>query len=183
MDLSSCATPDLVADHLLDVMRSFRGRHYGESIDLLDHSLCTAANARLAGASDELVVAALFHDLGHDGADGVGLADHADVAARALDGSFGRAVVEPIRWHVEAKRYLVTVEPSYLARLSDASLETLRLQGGSLTDDDVIRWEANPFAADAVALRRWDDDGKSVGAAFPPLDDYRELIVGLASTR
>ena len=55
------------------------GRHYGESVTQLAHGLQCAAHARAAGADDDLVLAALLHDVGHFrwGAPGAPQAPHA----------------------------------------------------------------------------------------------------------
>ena len=71
------------------------------------------------------------------------------------------SVVEPVRWHVEAKRYLVATDPVYLDVLSEASIATLHQQGGACTPDEAAAFEAREYAAAAVAFRRWDDAGKA----------------------
>ena len=77
-----------------------------------------------------------------------------------LAGLFPPAVTAPIALHVRAKRYLCAVDPSYLAVLSPGSVASLERQGGPLSADEVAAFEANPGWADAVALRRWDDQAK-----------------------
>ena len=155
---------------------------YGERVDMLSHALQAAACARRDGASDELVLAALLHDVGHvlAGATGAvtewGAPDHAEVGARHLQAWLPPGVVEPVRGHVEAKRYLVATDPSYLAVLSPASVATLHQQGGACTPDEAAAFEAREHAAAAVALRRWDDAGKQAGLDVLPLAAYRSLI-------
>ena len=48
-----------------------------------------------------------------------------------LRGLFGPGVLEPIRLHVEAKRYLCYLEPHYEASLSEDSKRSLALQGAA----------------------------------------------------
>jgi predicted HD phosphohydrolase len=74
-----------------------------------------------------------------------------------LASSFGADVLEPIRLHVQAKRYLVTVDPPYVQTLSAASAYTLQLQGGPMSPDEVRLFLALPHAEEALSLRRWDD--------------------------
>ena len=93
-----------------------------------------------------------------------------------LRGSLPAAVIEPVRLHVQAKRYLVATDASYLAGLSSASVHSLGLQGGAMSPAECRRFETTPFAEDAVALRRWDDSAKIPGRKTPPLAYYLPLL-------
>ena len=129
-----------------------------------------------------LVAAALLHDVGHFVAidDIGGLADIDDVhelrGVAVLVRDFPPAVVEPIRLHVAAKRYLVAIDPGYAAGLSSASVHSLAQQGGPMTTAEIARFEALPFAEDAVRLRRWDDLAKTPGRETPGLAYYLALV-------
>jgi len=169
-----------IVHHLLALVDSMSEHAYGERVDMLRHSLQTAACARAAGEPDAIVLAALLHDvghvIGHDRAGAWGLPDHAEVGARYLQQWLPPDVVEPIRRHVAAKRYLVATDPTYHDQLSEASIESLREQGGPFDDEEAIAFELEPFADEATRLRRYDDDGKVDGLDVAPLGDYRELI-------
>jgi predicted HD phosphohydrolase len=169
-------------DRLLEPLRDAGGRAYlGEPVTVLEHSLQAASLAEQEGAATEAVVAALLHDLGwllHGGPRA-----HERRAAAHLERHFGPAVVEPIRLHVEAKRYLATVEPAYRELLSAASIRTMALQGGPMNATEVKAFLDVPFARDAVALRRIDDRAKVPGARTPGLDHYRELVEPLFTRR
>ena len=151
-----------------------------ESVTALAHALQCAQLAEWAGADGPLVAAALLHDVG----DLVGPAPDSDAAdnrheLRALDvlrGAFGPEVLDPIRLHVAAKRYLVATEPGYAATLSPASVLSLSLQGGPMGEAEQRRFEEEPFAPQAVLLRRWDDAAKTPGKATPSLDYYLALL-------
>lgn len=169
------------------------GRHtYDEELSQLDHGLQTAALATAEGASDELVVAALLHDIGHlldlEASEGrwtptdVDL-DHESVGARHLAGVFPPAVTGPVALHVRAKRYRSAVDPAYLATLSEGSTASLANQGGPMTPSEVEAFERNPGFADAVALRRWDDGGKVDGLEVPSLESYRPMLERVAASR
>ena len=86
-----------------------------------------------------------------------------------------------MRLHVDAKRYLCAVEPGYFARLSEASVYTLAVQGGPMTPEQVAHFEAVPYARDAVRLRRWDEAAKDPHLDAPGFEHYRNLIAGLLS--
>jgi len=171
------------AAEVLALYERWGGDRYDEEVAQLDHALQTAARAAEAGAADALVAAALLHDVGHLLAlAGRERAPHERSGAAFLAARFPPAVTGPIALHVDAKRYLCAVEPSYHAGLSAGSRRSLARQGGPFTPDETAAFEAVPGWDDAVALRRWDDAGKVVGAPVPPLDTYEDLLWSLART-
>ena len=91
----------------------------------------------------------------------------------------GAAVTEPVRLHVQAKRYLCATEPGYFALLSQESDRTLELQGGPMTADQAAAFEALPFARDAVAVRRWDDQAKDPAVTPPEFAHFEPLLRSL----
>ena len=93
----------------------------------------------------------------------------------ALKGVFPAAVLDPIRLHVDAKRYLCAVDAAYWAALSDDSKRSLQLQGGTFSPQDAARFIAQPYAQDAVRLRRWDDLAKVAGCETPALEHYLDI--------
>jgi phosphonate degradation associated HDIG domain protein len=175
-------------DEVLALYERWGASRYDEAVFQLAHALQTAALARAAGAGDEVVAAALLHDVGHllDLVDGVGQRDRTVDQRHEARGSawlaelFAPAVTAPIALHVRAKRYLVTVDPAYADVLSSGSTASLERQGGSLDAAAVASFEANPGWEDAVALRRWDDQAKVDGLAVPGLASYRPLLDSLA---
>jgi phosphonate degradation associated HDIG domain protein len=157
-----------------------------EPVTALQHALQCAQLAEWAHADDALVAAAFLHDIGHFiAADGGEQLDdrHEMQALPLLAPRFGPEVLEPIRLHVAAKRYLVATDPGYLRGLSMASVHSLGLQGGAMTAAEVAAFEATPFAMDAVQLRRWDDLAKVPGQTTPSLDYYLALIDDLQRSR
>lgn len=152
-----------------------------EPVTALAHALQCAQLAEWAHADESLVIAALLHDLGQliDGGMHEALQDDAhELRALALlsSGGLGPAVTEPIRLHVQAKRYLVSQERGYLETLSAASVHSLSLQGGPMAGDECQRFLVQPYAAAALQLRRWDDLAKHPGKHTPPLAYYLSLI-------
>jgi phosphonate degradation associated HDIG domain protein len=151
-----------------------------EPVTALQHALQCAQLAEWAHADATLVAAALLHDLGHfldarrdeDNVDDL----HEYRALPLLAEGFGPAVIEPIRLHVQAKRYLVVTDPGYAATLTPASAHSLALQGGPMSREEVRAFEALPFAEQAVMLRRWDDLAKEPGKQTPPLAYYLALL-------
>jgi len=167
-----------LVDVVMDLLAAGAGVSYRERVTMLDHALQSAALAAADGAGDEMVLACLLHDFGHilGSAGRWGLPGHAEVGARALQPLLAPAIVEPIRSHVAAKRYRVAVEPAYHDRLSLASQMSLAEQGGPLEADDAEMFASGAFAAEALRLRAYDDEGKVEGLAVPPLETYRDLI-------
>ncbi|MBV8467811.1 MAG: phosphohydrolase [Burkholderiales bacterium] len=159
----------------------------GEAITQREHGLQAAWLAERDGADDALIAASLLHDLGHmlfeqaDSALASGEDDlHQYRVLPFLRGLFPAAVVEPIGLHVEAKRYLCATEPGYLESLSEASVMSLALQGGSMDADMARQFAVRPYAAAAIALRRYDDQAKVVGLATPGLEHFMPRLRALA---
>lgn len=173
-----------VIAEIFDLFAVHGSSNYDEGVTLEDHSLQTAALAVVEAADEELVVAALLHDLGHllqaraRGNENY-LAtdwDHDVVAAEWLRPHFVQRIVEAVGQHVAAKRWLCATDPTYVAGLSAASVASLASQGGPFTPADANAWVRFPGADDAIRLRRWDDNGKVAGLNIPALDDYRPLL-------
>lgn len=157
---------------------------YGaEAVSQRAHALQCAHLAEMEGASPALITASLLHDLGHllhqlgedpaaTGHDDV----HQYIALPFLRGLFGEDVLAPIRLHVDAKRYLCAAEPGYRDALSFASRRSLQLQGGIYTAPEADAFISQPYARDAVALRRWDDRAKTVGLHTPDLAHFAAVM-------
>ncbi|HEY3951620.1 HD domain-containing protein [Phenylobacterium sp.] len=157
------------------------GRCYGEGVSQAEHALQCARLAEDDGASDSLIAAALLHDVGHlledDGAAELGLdARHELAGARALARLFGPAVRRPIALHVAAKRWLCLTEAGYHEALSPASRASLELQGGRFEPLEAAAFECRAYWREAVALRRFDDLGKSLEPCGRSFTDYLPLL-------
>lgn len=153
----------------------------------LQHALQCAAWAAEAGSPDSLIAAALLHDLGHLLYDQRGAelsATHDDVhqykALPFLRPHLPAEVLEPIKLHVDAKRYLCGTVAGYWDTLSDGSKRSLALQGGPFTADEAQAFLQQPQAAEAVLLRRWDDLSKDPARVVPDFETYRALLTRLA---
>ena len=172
----------------------------GEPVTQLEHALQSAQLAEQSGADAALVVAALLHDLGHMVNDHGetptlrGIDDrHEYVALPFLRGLFDEAVLQPIRLHVDAKRYLCArghVAPGgsingaqYWANLSADSKRSLELQGGIFTDAEAQRFISQPHAKGAVSVRLWDDAAKIQNDKTPPLSHYLAIAETIALRR
>ena len=160
----------------------------GEPVTQLEHALQTAWLAERAGASPALVSASLLHDIGHmvndcgetpteRGVDDL----HQYHALAALRGVFGEDVLEPIHWHVDAKRYLCFARPEYHASLSPDSKRSLALQGGIFSADEAQAFAARRRAGEAVQLRLWDDLAKVAGERTPDWAHFEAILEQVVS--
>jgi len=155
-----------------------------EAVSALEHALQCAQLAEWAHADNALVAAAFLHDLGQlldAPAEAVLHDDQHESRALVLlsSGGFGAEVLEPIRLHVQAKRFLVGSDPAYAESLSAASLHSLSLQGGRMNAEERLLLLAQPQASRAIQLRRWDDLAKHPGKRTPPLAYYLDLLDGV----
>jgi phosphonate degradation associated HDIG domain protein len=169
---------------VLDILTSQGNAQYGrEAVSQLEHALQCATLAKSANRSDELITACLLHDLGHlihdlgeDVADR-GIDDrHEYRAIPVLQSLFESAVTEPIRLHVDAKRYLCAVDPTYWDSLSPASKHSLELQGGVFSPEAAEEFICQPHAKEAVQLRIWDDRAKVAQASTPDLEYFVPIL-------
>lgn len=173
-----------VIDSIFSLISRFADENYGEDVTQLEHVLQCGELARRDGASDSLIAAALLHDIGQFlndaglAAESLGVdARHEVSGAAFLAPNFEPEVIEPVRLHVAAKRYLCAVEPGYGDSLSSASVLSLSLQGGPMDPSEIAQFETGPFFHDAVRLRRYDDQGKRPDWVVPGLESYRPLLL------
>ena len=168
------------ADELLELLVERGSGQYGyEPVTQLEHALQSAMLAELAGDSAALIVAALFHDIGH-------LVEDADVtqlergqddrhemrAVEVLRRCFDSEVCGPVALHVSAKRFLCATEPGYLATLSPASQQSLIVQGGVMSAEEVARFRGMRHFPAALRLRRYDDTAKLVDCHTPSAEHF-----------
>ena len=180
---ASAGEGDLDVDEILDYLAAGANRTLSPSLAVtqLDHALQTAALLAQQYPDDiELAVAGLVHDVGHllpGGRDET----HAADAAAAVRAALGERVAGIVGLHVEAKRYLVATEGGYGGVLSGDSVVSLDRQGGALAAGELAAFEALPLAADAVLLRRADDQAKADGLEVPGIGHWVPVLRKLAT--
>ncbi|WNK19908.1 HD domain-containing protein [Halomonas piscis] len=178
---------DNIVEFIADIFSRRGGDSYlGEDVTMSEHMLQSARLAEKAKAPDTLVAAALLHDIGHytsefpeesleQGQDNY----HETSGARVLQDFFPESVIQPIELHVAAKRYLCATSDDYFSRLSPASVNSLNVQGGPMSREEVEEFEKNTYYKDALRLRVWDDEGKDANMETPPFSHYMPLLKGL----
>ena len=173
-----------VVDYLLELLEK-KGSdiQYGnEDVTQLEHALQCAEMAEEDNKSDAFITAALLHDIGHliyedkdpihDGKDGL----HEDLGANYLSKYFGEEVTLPIRAHVASKRYLAAIEVGYYEELSEASKESLKVQGGIFSKEEAEAFINKPQMKEAVEMRRFDDQAKILNKKTPSVDHFRKYV-------
>lgn len=177
-------TPDNIVAFLGSIFERRGGEEYlGEPVTMGEHMLQGATIAEQNGQSEEVVVGALLHDIGHFTSEfGTFSMDdtedrhHEEAGAEVLERFFPRVITDCVRCHVAAKRYLCATRPDYLARLSPASLHSLSLQGGPMDSAEVAAFEQNPNLKQIIAVRYLDEAGKRTGMATPDFWHFAPMV-------
>lgn len=159
--------------------------YIGEPVSQLEHALQCAYFAEKAGHSQEVILACLFHDIGHFASEtkqrnmeNLGIVHHEWIGAKiAYDLGLSAKVALLIGHHVNAKRYLAGKKKDYLARLSEASKKTLAFQGGVMSDDEMHQFECNPHYKDILRVRIHDEKAKQLNLKVPDLHYYRSYLL------
>ena len=169
---------------LEDIFERRGGEEYlGEPVTMAEHMLQGATIAEQNGEPEIIVVSALLHDIGHftsefgmfsmeDTKDRL----HEDAGAKVLQNFFPQLVIDCVRYHVAAKRYLCATRPSYFYRLSEASVHSLNLQGGPMCGDEVKEFEKNPYLKDILKVRYLDEAGKREDMSIPSFSYFAPMV-------
>ncbi|PRC92773.1 HD domain-containing protein [Solimicrobium silvestre] len=181
----------LSVQHITELFSNADTHLYGgEAITHQQHALQTAWMAEQANEDDALIIACLLHDLGHmlfgqgDEYLACGIDDrHEQKIVPFLSLLFPAEVLEPIRWHVDAKRYLCYADPYYQAALSEASKMSMELQGGVMNEADALCFFNRRYAQAALALRRYDDAAKVPNLVVPEFTHYFPRLLALTEKK
>jgi len=180
----STLTPDTIVDFIEGIFaRRASDEYIGEPVTISEHMRQCAEYAEREGAGDTLIAAALLHDIGHftnefpaDAADQGIDSVHEEAGARVLQDFFPPLIHDCVRYHVDAKRYLCATDPSYFDKLSAASVHSLNLQGGPMSEAEVNAFRENPHLDAILKVRIWDDIGKDPDHAAPDFAYYKPLL-------
>ena len=171
-----------IVDEIINKYQNNHSLYIGEKVTITEHMIQTAMLSEENHSSESLICACLLHDYGHfiiedpdrlvsKSIDG----KHEDIGFNFLNNYFRPEVVEPIRLHVQAKRYLCR-EKSYWSALSEASKVSLKLQGGVMNDNEAKKFISFKFHDKAILLRKYDDEGKIPNTKIKKIEEYRDLI-------
>lgn len=160
--------------------------YIGEPVSQVEHMCQAAQLAEAEGYSEEIILAAFFHDIGHfcehimlvEQMNGFGVVDHEKLGADFLRSKgFSETISSLVQNHVQAKRYLTYHFPSYYEQLSEASKKTLEFQGGVMTLEEAMLFELNDLFDLHIKLRRWDEKAKLEKQPEPSLQKYKDMAI------
>ena len=150
---------------------------------MAEHMLQGAAIAEKNNQPEEIIVSALLHDIGHFTSEfGTYSPDdtedryHETAGARVLEPYFPTVITDCVRHHVAAKRYLCAVKPKYFDNLSEASVHSLYLQGGPMSEEEVAAFEKQPHLSEIVQVRCLDEAGKQADMETPGFAHYKPML-------
>ena len=129
---------------------------------------------------NSVICASFLHDIGHligmqnndpimqdintfNGAS-LGIVGHEGIGSAYLhDLGFPAIVCNLVFNHVASKRYLCTTKPGYINNLSDASKETMKLQGGLMTSSEITNFQNDSITSWQlkIKIREYDDMAKN----------------------
>ncbi len=157
--------------------------YLGEPVTMAEHMLQGATIAERNGLDEEIIVGALLHDIGHFTSEfGTFSMDdtedrfHEEAGAQVLSSYFPSVIVDCVRHHVAAKRYLCATKPDYFKRLSEASVHSLNLQGGPMSPDEVADFERNPNLKKIIQVRYLDEAGKQADMETPDFWHFAPMV-------
>ena len=171
-----------IIDKIVSNFINNKSLYIGEKVTISEHMIQTAMIAEKVKSSNSLICSCLLHDYGHfiledpdklvrkkiDG-------KHEDIGYEYLKKFFKKDVVEPIKYHVLAKRYLAK-EKKYFNSLSEASKISLKLQGGVLNKKESKEFEKKDFFKQTIKLRKFDEIAKRTDMKMKSIIEYKNLL-------
>ena len=172
--------------HILDkIISNFinnKSLYIGEKLTMSEHMIQSAMLAEKAKCDDNLVCSCLLHDYGHfiiedpdnlvkNNKDG----EHESIGYEYLKTFFNKEIVEPIKYHVIAKRYLAR-KKKYFNFLSEASKKSLKLQGGVLNDKESKEFKKNKYFKKSILVRKFDEAAKKNNIKMKSIDSFKSLL-------
>ena len=171
-----------IVDKIVSNFKNNNSLYIGENVTIAEHMIQSAMMAEKSKSNNNLVCACLLHDYGHfilDNPDELVRkkqdGKHEEIGYEYLKKFFKKEIVEPIKHHVIAKRYLAR-DKKYFDRLSEASVVSLELQGGVLDTKEAKLFENQEFFKEAIMLRKFDEAAKKVGVKIKDIIQYKDLL-------
>ena len=171
-----------IIDKIITNFTNNKSLYIGEKVTMSEHMIQTAMLAEIAKCDDNLICSSLLHDYGHfilENPDELVELDmdgqHENIGYEYLKTFFKKEIVEPIKYHVLAKRYLAK-DKKYFNLLSEASKTSLKLQGGILNQEESIKFESQEFFKPSILLRKFDEAAKRTNLKMKSIHDYKKLL-------
>ena len=171
-----------IIDKIFSNFINNKSLYIGEKVTISEHMIQSAMIAEKAKSPRSLICSCLLHDYGH-----FILENPDDLVRKKVDGKheyigyeylkkfFKKEVVEPIKYHVLAKRYLAR-NKKYFNSLSDASKTSLKLQGGVLNIKESKEFKKKDFFKHSIKLRKFDEVAKKTNIKIKSIVDYKQLL-------
>ena len=164
--------------------------YIGEGVTQLEHMTQSAMIAEGENQPQEVILAAFFHDLGHilddyrdlensnvETMGDFGVKDHEKVGADFLRSKgIEYPIPELVENHVKAKRYLTYKYPEYYNNLSDGSKNTLRYQGGPMSEVEAVLFERDPLFKTSLKMREYDERSKEQNIQLNSIQYYENKL-------
>ena len=171
-----------IIEKIISNFKNNKSLYIGENVTIAEHMIQSAMVAEKTKSKDNLICSCLLHDYGHfivedpdelvkNNQDG----KHEDIGYEYLKKFFKKDIVEPIKYHVLAKRYLAR-DKKYYKKLSEASKISLKLQGGILNNKEANLFEKDEFFKDSIKLRKFDESAKKIGVNIKDISEYKDLL-------
>ena len=171
-----------VVDKIISNFVNNKSLYIGEKVTMSEHMIQTAMLAEKAKCDDNLICSCLLHDYGHFilenpdelvklNVDG----HHENIGYEYLKSFFKKEILEPIKYHVLAKRYLAK-DKRYFDLLSEASKTSLKLQGGALNQEECTKFETQEYFKASILLRKFDEAAKRTNLEMKSIHDYQKLL-------
>lgn len=180
---TTCSDP---IQQVLELFEKWGAYDYiGEEVTQTEHMIQSAMLAESEGATEEEILGALFHDVGHlvtiqnieNQMGSLGQMGHENIGAHYLKQlGFSDTVCKLVCSHVGTKRYLVAKDKNYYHELSEASKQTLEYQGGPMNEDEMIEYEKDPLLSSYLKIRSWDDRAKIPDLPIKKISDYMTMM-------
>ena len=172
-----------IIDKIISNFINNKSLYIGENLTISEHMIQSAMIAEKAKSPKNLICSCLLHDYGHfilENPDDLAKKEkdgkHEELGYKFLKEYFINDVVEPIRYHVKAKKYLAR-DKQYYETLSQASKVSLKLQGGIMSNDEAKEFENNEFFESSIKLRKFDENAKKVGLKIKSINEYKKLLL------
>ena len=171
-----------ILDKIISNFKNNKSLYISEKITISEHMIQSAMLAEKSRSNDNIVCSCLLHDYGHfiiEDPDKLVINEkdgkHENIGYEYLKKFFNKEIVEPIKYHVLAKRYLVR-NKKYFNLLSEASKISLKLQGGPLSSKESKEFEKKEYFKSAVLVRKFDEAAKKTNIKMKSIDNYKSLL-------
>ena len=171
-----------ILEKIISNFKNNKSLYIGEKLTMSEHMIQSAMLAEKAKYNDNLICSCLLHDYGHfliENPDSLVMNNkdgkHESIGYEYLKKFFKKEIVEPIKYHVLAKRYLAR-DKKYFNFLSEASKISLKLQGGILNDNQSKEFKKKQYFKNSILVRKFDEAAKKTNMKMKTIDSYTFLL-------